>query len=112
MPTSLKESSHTAESVDLIVNCTSMGMSHGGAESASPLTANQIPSACLVNDLVYNPSETPLLREAARAGAATLGGIQMLVYQGAASFEMWTGRDAAVDVMIDAAATEMTFRNR
>lgn len=112
MPTSLKKSSYSAASVDLIVNCTSMGMFHGDAESASPLTAGQIPSACLVNDLVYNPVETPLLREAANAGAATLGGLQMLVYQGAASFEMWTGRDAAVQVMIDAAATEMASRNR
>ena len=71
------------------------------------LSAADIPSTVLVNDLVYNPLETPLLREAARAGAATLGGIQMLVYQGAASFEMWTGHDAPVAVMLEAATAAM-----
>ena len=94
----------------LIVNCTSLGMLHGPDETAAPLTAAQIPPAALVNDLVYNPPETPLLRQAARAGAAVLGGIQMLVYQGAASFEMWTGQPAPVPVMLQAAADAM--RNR
>ena len=94
----------------LIVNCTSLGMLHGPDETAAPLTAAEIPPAALVNDLVYNPPETPLLRQAARAGAAVLGGIQMLVYQGAASFEMWTGQPAPVPVMLQAAADAM--RNR
>ena len=85
-------------------------MLHGPDETAAPLTAAQIPPAALVNDLVYNPTETPLLRQAARAGAAVLGGIQMLVYQGAASFEMWTGQPAPVPVMLQAAADAM--RNR
>ena len=97
--------------VALIVNCTSMGMVHGPDEIGSPLSAADIPSTVLVNDLVYNPLETPLLREAARAGAATLGGIQMLVYQGAASFEMWTGHDAPVAVMLEAATAAMRERN-
>jgi shikimate dehydrogenase len=61
----------------------------------------------LVYDLVYNPLETPLLRAAARAGARTLGGIHMLVYQGAASFELWTGRPAPVEVMLEAAIRAM-----
>ena len=61
----------------------------------------------LVNDLVYNPLETRLLREAAQAGAKTLGGIQMLVYQGAASFEMWLERPAPVPVMLEAATRAM-----
>ena len=82
--------------VALIVNCTSMGMLHGPDEAGTPLSVSTIPSSVLVNDLVYNPPETPLLQAASRAGASTLGGIQMLVYQGAASFEMWTGQDAPV----------------
>jgi shikimate dehydrogenase len=76
------------------------------------LSAGCISASCLVNDLVYNPLETPLLRDAARAGAAVLGGIQMLVYQGAASFEMWTGQFAPVPVMLDAATAEMESRRR
>ena len=100
-----------AAAVDLIVNCTSMGMSHGPDESGTPLNSSQIPAACLVNDLVYNPLETPLLREASRAGAAVLAGIEMLVYQGAASFEMWTEQPAPVAVMLEAATAEMRARS-
>jgi shikimate dehydrogenase len=57
----------------------------------------------LVYDLVYNPIETPLLREAKRVGSRTLGGFPMLIYQGAASFELWTGKEAPVEVMLAAA---------
>lgn len=96
-----------AASADLIVNCTSLGMRHGPDESATPLTAEQIPAKALVYDLVYNPMQTPLLRAAEQAGANTLGGISMLVYQGAASFEIWLERPAPVAVMMDAAMAAM-----
>jgi shikimate dehydrogenase len=95
---------------DLIVNCTTIGMSHGPDEAGSPLPAASIPSTVLVNDLVYNPLETPLLKAASQAGATCLGGILMLVYQGAASFEMWTGQEAPVAVMLEAATKAMASR--
>jgi shikimate dehydrogenase len=57
----------------------------------------------LVCDLVYNPLETPLLRLAKQKGAKTLGGLGMLVYQGAAAFTLWTGREAPIGVMYAAA---------
>ena len=96
---------------DLIVNCTSLGMRHGPDETASPLAGQRIPADCLVYDLVYNPAQTPLLRQAASAGASTLGGIAMLVYQGAASFEHWFGRPAPVDIMLQAATAAMAARD-
>ena len=96
-----------AASADLIVNCTTLGMAHGPDEKGTPLDWQQIPPTALVNDLVYNPLETPLLRAAARSGAQVLGGIHMLVYQGAASFEMWTGQRAPVEVMLEAASRAM-----
>ncbi|MFQ6031040.1 MAG: shikimate dehydrogenase, partial [Dehalococcoidia bacterium] len=99
-----------AARADLIVNCTTIGMTHGADATGTPLTRQQIPATALVYDLVYNPLETALLREAASAGAAQLGGIQMLVYQGAASFEMWTGRSAPISVMVAAAVAAMTAR--
>ena len=107
----LSDAPGAAREVALIVNCTSMGMVHGPDENGTPLSASDLPSSVLVNDLVYNPLETPLLREAARAGAGTLGGIQMLVYQGAASFEMWTQQDAPVAVMLEAATAAMRARS-
>lgn len=94
----------------LIVNCTSLGMRHGPDETASPLAGLRIPAGCLVYDLVYNPAQTPLLRQAENDGAATLGGIAMLVYQGAASFEHWFSRPAPVDIMLQAATAAMAAR--
>ena len=105
-----REVSDAAAEAELIVNCTTIGMSHGPDESGSPLSRGQIPATALVNDLVYNPLETPLLREAQAAGASRLGGIHMLVYQGADSFEMWTGQPAPVDVMLEAATRAMASR--
>ena len=99
-----------AASANLIVNCTTVGMYHGPNETGTPLPPALIPATALVYDLVYNPLETPLLREAARAGAGTLGGIHMLVYQGADSFKMWTGQDAPVAVMLEAATKAMASR--
>lgn len=88
---------------DLVVNCTSMGMKHSPTESQSPLEAALIPKDCLVYDVVYNPVETPLLAEAKKAGARTLAGLAMLVYQGALAFKLWTGEEAPVDIMFEAA---------
>jgi shikimate dehydrogenase len=87
----------------LIVNCTSLGMKGSSHEEESPLASDLIPKDALVYDLVYNPPETPLLRMAREAGANTIGGLPMLVYQGAASFKIWTGREAPLDIMFSAA---------
>ena len=110
IPLDGKDLTEAAGAADLIVNCTTIGMSHGPDEAGSPLPSESITSTVLVNDLVYNPLETPLLKAAAQAGATCLGGILMLVYQGAASFEMWTGRDAPVAVMLEAATKAMASR--
>ena len=100
---SLQGVAAASASSDLIVNCTTLGMKHGPDEAGTALQAREIPSTALVYDLVYNPPDTPLLREARKAGASTLGGLAMLVYQGAAAFEYWTGWEAPVDVMMNAA---------
>ena len=86
---------------ELIVNATSVGMLHGDAEGLSPLDAALIPPGSLVYDMVYNPAETPLMRHAERVGARTLGGLMMVIYQGAAAFELWTGSPAPLEVMAD-----------
>lgn len=87
---------------DLIVNSTSIGMRHGEGEGRLLSDSLVIPSTALVYDMVYNPSETPLLVAAREAGAHTLGGLPMLIYQGAAAFERWTGKEAPIDVMFRA----------
>ena len=71
-----------------------------------------IPRSVLVYDLVYNPWLTPLLRLAQKAGSNILGGLPMLVYQGAASFKLWTGREAPVDIMFNKAKEILTGGKR
>ena len=94
-------------SADLIVQCTTMGMLHSPAAEASPLRTADISADAVVYDLVYNPPETPLMREAVRAGARVYGGLSMLVYQGAVGFETWMGRPAPVKAMFEAAQTAL-----
>ncbi len=88
---------------DLIVNCTPLGMRDGGGEEQTPIAGGLIPHDALAVDMVYNPQQTPFLIAARNAGARTQGGMHMLVYQGAASFELWTGKEAPIDAMFAAA---------
>ena len=90
-------------SADLIVNSTSVGMLHGPAEGKSPVPDGAIRAGCVVYDMVYNPPDTPLLQAASNVGAWAVGGLPMLVYQGAAAWELWTGQPAPVDAMMAAA---------
>lgn len=103
LPWGSPELKEAIKNCQLIVNCTTMGLRHSAQEGQSPLTSDSISSNALVYDLVYNPSETPLLMAASKAGARTLGGLPMLVYQGAAAFGLWTGKKAPVDIMLSAA---------
>src|SRR4030042_393876 len=88
---------------DLLVNCTSVGMEDSEAENQLPIDVRLIPTRALVYDVVYNPVETPLLVAARQAGARTMGGLSMLVYQGAEAFELGTGKPAPIDIMMSAA---------
>lgn len=92
-----------ARSARVIIQSTSVGMRHGPAEGESPMPAEWFGPDQVVFDLVYTPQETPFLRDARRAGAQTIGGVDMLVYQGAEAFRLWTGQDAPVEVMFRAA---------
>jgi shikimate dehydrogenase len=82
---------------DLLVNATSLGMSPDVDET--PVPADLLHANLTVFDIIYNPLPTRLLREAAAAGAKTIDGLEMLVRQGAASFEIWTKIKPPVDVM-------------
>ena len=92
---------------DILVNATPLG-TRGGGESATIATSDELRDIKLVYDLVYNPAKTRLLREAEAAGANTLGGIEMLVAQGAEQFRIWTGGDAPLDVMSAAITKRLT----
>jgi shikimate dehydrogenase len=81
----------------LVVNATSLGMGSDDVPSELPLVG--IGPEQVVNDLVYRPGGTPWSAAAAARGARTVDGLGMLLHQGAAAFEQWTGTPAPVDVM-------------
>jgi shikimate dehydrogenase len=85
------------ERAEILVNATSVGMSPNIEET--PVPARLLKSGLVVFDSVYNPVKTRLLREAEAAGAQTIGGLDMLVWQGALAFEKWTGRKAPLELM-------------
>ena len=87
---------------DLLVNTTSVGM-HPDVDSI-PVRADLLRPGLLVYDLVYNPLKTKLVVESESRKASAVSGLKMLAYQGAQSFEMWTGVQAPVDVMEKSAA--------
>ena len=84
--------------IDLVLNATSLGLKLG---DASPLDEKQfsLRQARAVYDMIYRPAETRLLAAARKAGCKTANGINMLLYQGAKAFKIWTGKSAPVEVM-------------
>lgn len=92
---------------DLLVNATSVGLEPrlNEEETLEALQLNQLDLPHTVVDLVYADGPTPLLDWAARGGARTVDGLEVLVRQGALSFERWTGLDAPIDAMRAAAAS-------
>jgi len=75
---------------DLVINATPVGS--GTYTGQSPVTGEQLSGSRCVYDLIYNPAETQLLREAHEVGCQTLGGLEMLVAQARLQFELWTGK--------------------
>jgi shikimate dehydrogenase len=95
---------------DLLVNCTSVGLQLSATEAAALnqlcMTADLVGSYAYVVDLVYRDDLTPLLALASSRGVATVDGLEVLVAQGALSFEHWTGRSAPLDAMRRGAGLE------
>ena len=85
------------ERAEVLVNTTSVGMSPNIEEI--PVPARLLKPGLVVFDIVYNPIKTRLLREAEAAGIEAIGGLDMLVWQGALAFEKWTGHKAPVELM-------------
>ncbi|MCL4421949.1 MAG: shikimate dehydrogenase [Actinobacteria bacterium] len=92
-----------ARDVELVVNATPVGMQGSPAAGRCPLDPAFLGPGQLVVDLIYRPSSTALLEQAAKRGARVMGGLGMLVHQAARAFTLWTGLEAPVQVMMDAA---------
>ncbi len=85
---------------DIVINATSIGL--GDAEARVPLAVDTLESDMVVADVIFNPPETRLIRDAQQRGCATLDGLGMLVNQAVIAFRIWTGQDANAEVMRDA----------
>jgi shikimate dehydrogenase len=94
------------EEADILVNATSVGM-HPDVDQSLVDPSWLRPDLCVM-DVIYNPLETKLAKDAKSMGAKVVSGIEMLVYQGVASFEIWTNHPAPVKVMKQAVLNKLS----
>jgi shikimate dehydrogenase len=85
---------------EVLINATSIGLRDG--EARLPLSVATLESDMVVADVIFNPPETRLIRDARQRGCKTLDGLGMLVNQAVIAFKIWTGKDADAEVMRDA----------
>lgn len=100
----LTEAAH--DDIALVVNCTPVGMWPQVDESPWP-DAVPMPRGVTLYDTIYRPERTRLMAQVEAAGGRAIGGLGMLVRQGALSFEIWTGVVPPFDVMLDAAQSAL-----
>lgn len=96
IPLSKPHLAKTIPGVEIVVNATSMGM---GSNPPLLLPPGTLSPKHIVCDLVYQPPDTGLLKQAVRSGARPVNGLGMLLYQGALAFEIWTGKKAPIKAM-------------
>ncbi len=82
---------------DILVNATPLGMTPDIEDT--PVSGEYLKAGLTIFDIIYNPIETRLTREAKAAGLKTISGLEMLVMQGALAFEIWTGKKAPIALM-------------
>jgi len=93
---------------DILINTTPIGM-YPNINHKPLITSDMMHKDLIVNDIVYNPLKTGLIIEAEKAGAKTISGIKMLMYQGIESFRIWTGIEPPVEVFQSALLKEMNL---
>lgn len=100
LPMDFQQIKHTFQP-DLLVNTTPVGMHPHPEQTPWPLEI-PLPESCRVYDLIYNPAQTLLLRQARQAGLPAVNGLGMLVEQAAISFAIWTGIEPPIARLYDA----------
>lgn len=81
---------------DILINSTNVGM---GDDDRSLVPKEFLHPELTVCDVIYHPAETRLLKDAKACGCKTMNGKYMLLYQGAAAFKLWTGKDMPIDLI-------------
>ncbi len=100
LPPGTEDTAGRMGAAGLIINTTSVGM-HPHTDASPVPDTTVFHRGQTVCDIIYNPFETRLLREASDAGANTVGGLAMLAYQGARALSLWTRREPPVDIMLE-----------
>lgn len=85
---------------DIFINATSIGL--GDAHARAPVDVRSLRPGLIVADVIFNPAQTRLLRDARDHGCQTLDGLGMLVNQAVIAFQIWTGRDPDASLMREA----------
>lgn len=94
---------------DILINATPLGM-NGIKENFADLSfLNSLPDTALVSDLIYNPTETKLLKTAAGIGLDTLNGLGMLIYQALIADKIYTGKEFDMERVFDIVSAELKF---
>jgi shikimate dehydrogenase len=96
--------------VSLIVNCTSVGM-WPKVEDSPWIDGVPFPRGVTLYDMVYRPERTRLIEQIEAAGGRAIGGLGLLVRQGAAAFTLWTKREAPLEEMMAAAKEALRVKN-
>jgi shikimate dehydrogenase len=97
---------------DLVINSTSVGLGAAVHDPSALLPEVALLEAGQIfHDLTYHPLETAMMRAAANRGATVVGGLGMLIHQAALQFRFWTGQDAPIDAMFQAAQGELDRRS-
>lgn len=101
----LSDYASVKETIDVVVNTTPVGM-HPNVD-VSPLQPEDLVKGQVVYDIVYAPERTRLIRDAEKLGLKTVGGLGMLVHQGRASFQFWTGVKPDAEAFYEAARAKL-----
>ncbi|MBO6524504.1 MAG: shikimate dehydrogenase [Balneolaceae bacterium] len=88
-----------ADDANLIINATPLGMIPNTDASPIKESERELLEGKLCYDIVYNPKETKFLKQAISAGGIAIGGIDMLIHQGAKSFQLWTGKEFPIGLI-------------
>ena len=91
---------------DILINTTPVGM-YPNVDQKPVVSAGMMHKDLVVNDVVYNPLKTGLLKEADKAGAKSISGLKMLIYQGVEAFKIWTGIEPPVEIFENVLMTEL-----
>ncbi|TXT55555.1 MAG: Shikimate dehydrogenase (NADP(+)) [Promethearchaeota archaeon] len=97
IPLKFKPLEQELPNIDILINTTPVGMYPNIKKS--PISSDLLYEDLFVFDIVYNPLETQLIKDAKKKGCRTLGGLDMLINQGAIAFEWWTGIFPNINVM-------------